>query len=214
MIRKVLVCSLVSAALGCTGSGKLKLEGKLSETSVSEGSSARSMPVGDGTLVIERARISVSELEFEGGDESDELESELGAAVIDLALDGTPTAVTAESVEAGDYHTFGMELRRGGPGDFAGTDPASIIVDGTYAGREFSYRSAIAPELEFPIAVNVPEGGEARAAVPFDVAAWFVGADGVVLDPADPAARSTIESRILDSLRRNATLEVEGEDDD
>jgi hypothetical protein len=165
-------------------------------------------------LVVERARISVSELEFEGGDESDELESELGAGVIDLALDGTPTSVAAESVEAGAYHTFGMELRKGAPGDFAGTDPASIIVDGTYSGQAFSYRSAIEPELEFPIAVNVPEGGEARAAVPFDVAAWFVGKDGIVLDPADPAAHATIERRIVDSLRENAALEVEGEDDD
>jgi hypothetical protein len=212
MTRKLLICSLVSLAAGCTGTGKLKLVGKLSEASVSEGSSARSLPVGDGTLVVTSARISVSELEFEGGDESDEMEAELGAGVIDLALDGAPTSVATESVEAGSYHTFGMELRRGGPGEFGGAEPASIIVDGTYAGREFSYRSGVAPELEFPISVDVPSGGEARAAVPFDVAAWFVGSDGVTLDPTDPAVRDAIEGRILDSMRKNAALETEDDD--
>jgi hypothetical protein len=214
MIGKILIGSVLSLTAGCNGTGTLKLEGKLSEASVSEGSSAQSLPVGDGTLVVTSARISVSELEFEGGDESDKMEAELGGGVIDLALDGTPTSVAAESVEAGSYHTFGLELRKGGPGAFGGAEPASIIVEGTYAGREFSYRSGVAPELEFPIAIDVPEGGEARAAVPFDVAAWFVGSDGAVLDPADPAARSTIEGQILDSMRKNAAVETEERDDD
>lgn len=197
-------------AVACNGDGKLRVDGKLSQESAAQGS-LHSLPVGDGTLVIERATIAVSELELEGGEEeSDELEAEIGGGTLDLALDGSKTEVAANSVESGQYHTLGMELRsRGG---------ASITVEGTYAGASFTYLSGVSPELEFALSppVDVPAGGEASVGVEFDVAAWFTGADGVALDPTLEANRATIEANIVASMAAHAELEEgdDGPDDD
>lgn len=190
-------------AIACNGDGKLRVDGQLSEGTASEGTQ-ESLPLGDGTLIIERASVSVSEIEFEGGEEeSEELEAEVGGGTIDLALDGSKTEVAANSVEAGTYHTLGLELRRGG-----------ITVEGTYGDNSFTYVSDVAPELEFPLkpAVEVPAGGEASVGVEFDVAAWFTAADGSVLDPTNEANRPTIEANIRASMAAHAEIE-EGDDD-
>lgn len=190
-------------AAACNGDGNLRVDGQLSEGTASEGT-RQSLPLGDGTLLIERASVSVSEIEFEGGEEeSDELEAEVGGGTIDLALDGSKTEVAASSVEAGTYHTLGLELRRGG-----------INVEGTYGDNSFTYVSDVAPELEFPLkpAVQVPAGGEASVGVEFDVASWFTAADGSVLDPTNAANRPTIEANIRASMAAHAEIE-EGDDD-
>lgn len=197
----------LSGAFACNGNGNLQVDGRLTENSASQGTET-SLPLGDGTLVIERASVAVSEIEFEGGEEdSDELEAEVGGGTIDLALDGSKTKVAANSVESGTYHTLGLELRSGG-----------IVVEGTYAENSFTYRSDLNPELEFPLepAVEVPAGGDASVGVEFDVASWFTAADGSVLDPTNEANRATIEENILRSMAAHAEVEDEedGPDDD
>jgi hypothetical protein len=198
--KTCLVILVAAFAAACNGNGNLRVDGRLSEASAAQGSTA-SLPLGDGTLVVERASISVSEIEFEGGEEeSDELEASVGGGTIDLALDGSKTQVAANSVESGVYHTLGMELRS-----------RAITVDGTYGENSFTYVSDVSPELEFALspAVEVPAGGEASVGVEFDVASWFV-ADGSVLDPTDEANRPAIEENILASMAAHA--EVEGDD--
>lgn len=190
-------------AAACNGDGNLRVDGQLAQGSAAQGTQ-ESLPLGDGTLIIERATVSLSEIEFEGGEEeSDELEAEVGGGTIDLALDGSKTKVAANSVEAGTYHTLGLELQRRG-----------ISVEGTYAGNSFTYVSDVAPELEFPLkpAVEVPAGGDASVGVEFDVASWFTAADGSVLDPTVEANRPTIEANIRASMAAHAEIE-EGDDD-
>ena len=196
----------LTGAFACNGNGNLQVDGRLAENSASQGTET-SLPLGDGTLVIERASVAVSEIEFEGGEEeSDELEASVGGGTIELALDGSKTKVAADSVESGTYHTLGMELRSGG-----------IVVVGTYADTAFTYRSDVSPELEFRLEppVEVPAGGDAAVGVEFDVASWFVGLDGSVLDPTDAANRSAIETNIRSSMAAHAEIEDDdGPDDD
>ena len=192
-------------ALGCTESGRLRVDGHLaasSEAFVSAQSATLSI---DDTLVIESARVRVSEIEFEGGKE-DEREAELGGTTIDLALDGGLTTVAADSVEAGSYHTLGLELR----------NSRSIIVQGTYDGDAFTFESGLSPELEFPLdpPVDVPPNGEASVEVTFDVAAWFSDEDAAALDPSDADNQAVIEQRILSSMEAYAEIEREDDDDD
>ena len=205
---KALVSLAALAALtGCGESGTLRVDGRVAQTSAAATSSDGTvLEVGDGTLAIEAARISVSEIEFEGG-EDDEREAELGSATIDLALDGGPTTIAADSVEAGSYHTVGLELRGGGH---------SIVVEGTYDDSAFTFTSGLSPELEFPLDpnVDVPPDGEATVSVTFDLAAWFTDADGDVIDPSDDANQSSIERRILSSMAAHAEIEEEDDDDD
>ena len=69
-------------AAACNGNGTLRVDGRLSEASAAQGSES-SLPLGDGTLVVERATVAVSEIEFEGGEEdSDELEASVGGGTI------------------------------------------------------------------------------------------------------------------------------------
>jgi hypothetical protein len=185
---------------GCTGKGTLRVEGKIAETSAAlSPEQGAPLELGDGALVVESARVAVSEIELEGG-RRDQREAELGAAVIDLALDGTPTPVAVDSVEAGSYHTLGLELRTGGP---------AIVVEGTFDGAPFTHSSGLSPELEFALhpEVNVPSSGEATVGIVFDVATWFVADDGSLLDPSAAAHRDAIEARILATMAARAEIE-------
>lgn len=203
MTRTAYSVLALSLLAGCSESGTVKVDGRVAETTavLAHGTS---LELADGLLVVESARISVSEIELEGGDEDDELEATVGGAVIDLTLDGSPTNVEAGTVEAGRYHTVGLELESAG----------SVVVRGTYDGRPFTFTSDLRAEIEFPIepAVQVPADGEATVGIAFDVAAWFAGTDGAVVDPTDPASRERIEANLLAAMA--AAGEVETEDDD
>ncbi len=204
--RSLMIPFAVALLSGCGESGRLNVDGKIAQTTQAQTSvNGANLEVGDGTLVIESATVRVSEIEFEGGSEEHEREAELGSAQIPLALDGGPTTVAADSVEAGRYHTLGLELRSGGE---------SIRVTGTYGGSPFTFTSGIHPELEFRLdpKVDVPPDGEATVEVVFDLAAWFTDAGGAVLDPSDSSNQRTIESRILASMAAHAAVE-QGEDD-
>lgn len=182
-------------SVACTGErGELKIE--------SVASSLKPAQTGDGAPDIARASIEVSEIELEGGQE-DEREATMGEGVIEVALNGNPTTVAVDAVEAGSYHTLGIEM-------------TGIRVEGTISGASFDYRSNIKPEVEFELdpEVEVPALGSASVGVSFDVASWFRAADGRVLDPNDAANQSEIEARILESMAANAVIEDESNESD
>lgn len=194
--------------VGCGKTGRLELEGEVGTASQALASDA-TIVLGAGDLVIQSARVSVSEIELEGGKEGrlSEREAELGPAEIDLELGGGPTLVATDHVEAGKYHTLGIELVQNGD---------SILVSGVYRDAPFTWASSMGHEVEFRLdpQVDVPADGEAVAGVVFEVGHWFTSANGAVLDPTDPANQAAIEARILDSLAAHAAIEREGTDDD
>lgn len=209
-------------ALGCGPTGTVRIDTSLAESAALQGASqvgatlripTQTPVVSGGGLVIESVRIAVSEVELEGEEEGDE-EFEMGERVVSVALDGAPTEIVADRVSAGTYQELGLELMVGGFDEFAGAEPASILVQGSFDGAAFTYRSTVAPELEFNLAspAEVREGGEARIAVTFDVAAWFLAGDGSALDPRDSANRDWIEGSILASMAAYAEVEL-GDDD-
>lgn len=210
-IPGTLVLTTLLALPACGETGKLRLDGQMAGATPETGAASQGLTLGDGRLVIAGARIAVSEIELEGGGEGDELEAEMGSAVIDLKIDGTPTTVAVGEVDAGTYHTLGLEFTRR---DLDGAS-SSLVVSGTYEGEPFVFRSSWAPEAEFPLSpdVTVPAGGEATAGVIFDVASWFTEADGSVANPADSAYQARIEQRLVDSISAAAEIEV-GEDED
>lgn len=210
---------LMFAGVGCGGEkGTLIVEGRLGDTNglVTTVQTSNGLEIGDGSLVVQRARLSVEEIEFEGG-AKDQHETSIGKSIVELALDGGSTSVQAETVDAGTYHTVGLEpLVGGGSGarfaDFKETSPASLILEGTFDGAAFEFRSTFAKELEFPLTPElvVPAGGQATAVVSFDIAAWLTGSDGTPLDPSSAANQATIEANIASSL----AVVSESEDND
>jgi len=201
------------ALSACAERGTLRLDGRAASHSSAPaiGSVRAGLTLGGGRLVIDRARIAVSEIELEGGSEDDELEAEMGGAVIDIELGGKPTTITVGEVEAGTYHTLGLEFTQA---NFEG-HTASIVVAGTYDGAPFVFRSGWSPEAEFPLSPNVvvPAKGTGTAAVTLDVAAWFAEPDGSVLNPTDPASTTRIEGRLTASISAAAQIETGSEAD-
>lgn len=217
----------IALLAGCTETGTLNVDGQLSESSASLTTPGSGRLELGGDLVITRARIAVSEIELEGGSEEDEREAAMGASVVDLELGGAPTRVRVGEAEAGAYHTLGVELhvadgalmflagsRSDDLADLARGEPASILVEGTLQGQSFEFRSRLTPEAEFPLEppVDVPAGGSASVAIVFDVASWFMNADGSVLDPRLPENHTAIDGKILASIAARAV--IEGPDDD
>ncbi|MEO1483732.1 MAG: hypothetical protein AAFU77_16610 [Myxococcota bacterium] len=191
----------VFTACGGSESGTLTVTSSLPSTNP--------LVLGDGTLLIDSARVAVSAIEFEDEGLIDR-ESELGAAVIDIDVDGSKTVVVAQDVDTGSYNVLGLEFAVGGAGaefaDFSGAEPASLLVTGSYSGSPFTFRSVVVPEVEFALdpVVEVTAGGNASVSITIDVAAWFTAADGSVLDPTDPGSRSTIDENILAALEASA----------
>jgi len=216
--------ALPAIALLAACQGNINVEGALPDT-MAEGRDA-SIVIGDqltietdeATLVVDRARMMLGEIEIEGRTETSEFEA--GPDVLELGLDGEPTSVAISEVPAGKYQELGFEMRRGAhddvaeSADFGGDDPASIIVDGAFEGESFSFRSEYAAELEFDLGnLRVRDGETATVTVTFDVAAWFFGPDGEIVDPSDPANQKLIDGNIRDSVAAYAE-EEEGEEDD
>jgi len=210
-MSKLAAMSVALFAVACGPTGTVRIDTTLAESE----SLARASQVGTtleiptisgGVLALESVRIAVSELELEG-DEDEEFET--GERVVDVALNRTPTEIVAQRVAAGSYRELGLELMVGGIDEFGGPDPASIVAKGSFEGGSFTYRSTVAPELEFNLAqpVEVREGAEARVAVTFDVAAWFMQ-NGTALDPRDPNNHAIIEQSILASMAAHADVEL------
>lgn len=204
MGKGIWLAVVLTAVCGCSESGKLRVDGAVVSSDLPRTRAAGdALELAGGRIVVHNARLSVTEIELEGG-EDEEREAELGAADIDLALDGTVTQIAVGSVEAGTYHTLGLELRGGD----------SVLIEGTFDGRPFTFRSGLDPEVEFWLSpeVNVPPDGEASVGVLFDVAAWLVDGQGNAIDPGDPANQGPIEQNILASMAARAELEFEDDD--
>jgi hypothetical protein len=169
----------------------------------------------EATLVVDRARMMLGEIEIEGRTEASEFEA--GPEVLELGLDGEATSVAISEVPAGKYQELGFEMLHGAhddvadSDDFGGESPASIIVDGALDGDSFSFRSEYAAELEFDLGnLRVRDGETATVTVTFDVAAWFFDPDGNIVDPSAPGSQNVIDGNIRDSVAAYA----EEEDDD
>ena len=214
-ISQVIFTTVALLGTGCQGG--IALEGALPRD-MAQGTDASivvdgalKIAVGPDELVVDRARMSLGELEIEGRTEASEFE--VGPSVLELGLDGEPTEIAISDVPAGTYQEIGFELSRGAAAsdEFGGSDPASIIVDGTHNGKPFSYRSRYAAELEFDLGdLRVKDGQVASVTITFDVAAWFLDSNDQIIDPSGPDARKLIDANIHDSVEAYA----EEEDDD
>ena len=77
----------------------------------------------------------------------------------------------------------------------------SIIVKGTYKGKDFTYAAPINTDLELhfnpPVVVTT---ASKNITVDVDVASWFKDSTGAALDPSDPANAAVISANIRKSF--------------
>ena len=199
---------------------------RASSASLSRLASATPISVegGGNTIVIDQVRLVLGEIELElasadcsdsghgsgsgvSGNGNDCPEIELDPVLIDVPLAGTATLDLGVLVPAGSYRELEFKVEKadddtGPEAEFLRAHPefrgVSIRVDGTFNGQPFTFRSALEAEIEAefnrPLVVSAAE--PLNLTVSVDVASWFKGAGGTVLDPSSPANAFAIGQNI------------------
>jgi hypothetical protein len=161
--------------------------------------------------------------ENEGDDEKDENDDDddcpplkVGPVLIDLPLDGSSAVVLDAMVPAGTYSRLQARLHAVKPGDegvadFLAAHPAfegvsvrvaGVFTDADGAEHEFTFTSRInvVSNITFDPPVTV-DAGTTNLTIDVDLASWFTGASGGVIDPTNEANQHAIEKNIRKSLR-------------
>ncbi len=140
-----------------------------------------------------------------GGDDCPEIE--LDPVLVDVPLSGTATLDLGALVPEGTYRELEFKVEKadddtGPEAAFLRAHPefrgVSVRVDGTFNGQPFTFRSALEAEIELefgtPVVVSTAEPLNLTIAV--DVASWFRGTAGTVLDPTSTANALAIGQNI------------------
>lgn len=120
-------------------------------------------------------------------------ELETGPHLVDLGVDGSLTAPIDVQIPAGSYTKLELKLRpvsasSSSDAGFRAAHPelagASVIVDGTFRGQPFTYRTSIEAEHELYFQPALVVSGGTRVTVGIDVGRWFRTSAGAIIDPS------------------------------
>lgn len=136
----------------------------------------------------------------------------VGPYVIDIcgpALANATVDVVDLAVPPGAYHEIKFVVNtisdlQGdlSPGLQAMKDAnASIIVEGTYQGASFTFKTPMRVAQEREGNILIASEGATPVTLTVNPAAWFAGPNGTTLDPSDPANRGAIIAAIRCSMR-------------
>ena len=150
------------------------------------------MSVQENELIISEIKMFIEEMELDGTRGTKDFEVE--NFIIDLPLDGSPLILTKGELPPGLYDELELEIEKPdddvevSDSDFRDeTGSYSLVVNGSYQGEDFTFRSREDFEIEidlFPPLV-IEESGTSVLVVTVDVSGWFKGPDGETLDPKD-----------------------------
>lgn len=227
MLALALTMAACSESTGPGSNGTVKMQAKLTETTVNAAllDSKGTSPLGAevDSLTVSRARILITELKLhdKSGDNADsgafDHTVKTGPILIDATAAGVQVFLT-EEIPAADYDKIKFEFHRFSSnevaqylndpvfGPFVHDDRWSVIIDGiAHDGAEdfpFTYRSDITANLSlnFPQNITIPEGGTATVVVEVDPMAIFKEGNGV-LDPRDGSNESKIDNAIKSAIK-------------
>lgn len=162
---------------------------------------------GSHTLDVQSVDVVFSEMTFEGenvdaGDDDDsdsDSDSEQtgnarfrsGAATVSLPLEGGVITPFTGQLPFGTYTRLEM-------------DAEFVRIRGTYDGQSFDVTVPVGAELELrlsPPLVVGPAGDPVNVSINVDVASWFRGINGAVIDPRPLATDATLRSEFRSRLR-------------
>jgi hypothetical protein len=230
----------VSLGFAVGGSGGAALR---AATTVGSTVTAAGLVVTDGTneivftsIELVLAEVELDRVEHDGTcptDSSDDSceKLEAGPILVSLPVDGTVENVVTVDVTAGSYDEIEFEIDR--PGDDTQADADFVVANpdfeeisiralGTYNGTAFEYAARVQAEQEIELSapLDVTLDGAHGLTLSVDVAGWFVGGDGLLIDPAtalDSANEEDIEDNIESSFAAYGDDDGDGvanEDDD
>lgn len=157
--------------------------------------SAKSTSLADSAnsgIVLNEVKLFIEEMELESV-QSDSLDLEVENFIVNLPLDGSPLVLSEVVIPAGLYSEFELEIEKPDDEDMYVEDPEfrdetgsySIVVNGTYNGANFTFRSSedFEIELELNPLLEITESGSSLLVVGVDLSSWFKDEGGTDLDP-------------------------------
>ncbi len=226
-----LAVSLILSGCNSTGSN-----GDLAELSVSfvvnnTGSAAKGSAEilqKSNHVTITSAKMLIRKIEFsndveDDGLPDDSLEFETGPFVVALNLDGNLNTVAVNNVPVGQYDEIEFDVHKPEDNetppdpDFkigtSGDERFSVIIQGTYNGEDFTYRSSenMDQELELSTPLNITEDTDRiNVTLTVNLSEWFVDENGNPLDPTLADNKNAID----ESIERSFEKAFEDDDED
>jgi hypothetical protein len=210
-MKKFLAVPLVALIAACSGSNSssgLSLSARAGALNATTSSSATTTAPAATGISLSRIRIALRDLELRSRDDSRSARIALGPVVVDLAgtdlSSATVNKVLDAVVPAGTYDKIKLKIHRLQSADnVIGADElvkagASMLIDGTFNGAPFQFRTALEAEEELE-GKFVIDADSQNITVNFDPTAWFLSGT-TALDPSDSRNQLAIEANIQKSL--------------
>lgn len=193
-------CDTTESGIDLTGQGVIQMKASSGGSSASNKSfntQQSTIIVNDGTNEIEISEVKffLEEFELDGTNGTADFELEdLNDFIVNLPLDGTPMIITQAEIPVGFYDEFEMEIEKP-DSDIQVTDPDfrdetgsySVVVKGLFNGEEFTFRST--EDFEIDVDLNPPleisEASQSTLVIEIFIPVWFMGADGMIMNPKE-----------------------------
>lgn len=179
---------------------------------------------GSSELVVTRVAVVLREIELElqnddgcddsmGSDDDDCEEFSVGPVLLEVPLDGSVEQVLSiDDVRPGVYDEVEFEIHKPDddtPADVTFLDEhpefrrVSIRVEGTFDETPFTYLTDLNEEQEVRLspALDLRDGGGTTVTLALDVATWFTGPGGALVDPATANDGGPNENLVRDNIR-------------
>lgn len=150
-----------------------------------------------------------------------EIEVAAGPVLLDLKANALSSAKLQEAVSVtlpdGTYDELRFKIHKLEDGEKSG-DPevdaarASVIVDGTFDGKDFHFVSQLSAKQKLEGSFTIGGSTPSNITLAIDVTGWFTGASGD-LDPSLAANQQAIEENIKASFRAFEDDDHDGQDD-
>jgi hypothetical protein len=157
----------------------------------------------------------------DGNDDADE--AKVGPFLVDLTGDKLTNGISDvidTDVKSGTFREIKIVIAPVAAADagsvtgLADMNGQSVIVDGTFNAKTFSFQSTIHVKQKQESPITVSASSPANVTLKIDEKGWFTAADGkTALDPNDPASKPQIEDNIRRSVKAFCDHDHDGEDD-
>lgn len=170
--------------------------------------SASSSAAAPAALQLTTVRLSIGQTSLGSGEQfgcqdcqdegAEAAQSDGTPSIVTVPATGGPVLLAIEQVQAGTYSEAQIDLVKPVAPAFGAADN-TIEISGTYAGTSFTVAFPIHgtfhQTLTPPVTVGSSTSAPISATISLPVAAWFT-ANGVELNPADPAQLAQIRTNV------------------
>ena len=169
--------------------------------------------IASSDIALTKVKILIRDLKLKALLDDDSSNVQTGEFVVTLNLDGTVTDFALSELPAGMYESLKFEIHKLEPSetppdpDFSDSENESlrysVIVEGTYLGTDFIYKSkkSAHQHIKLDEPVELVDGGVLNVTLVVNPYSWFAK-KGKTLDPTDRKNEHTIDNLIKDSFNR------------